>query len=103
MVGKLIGPDDGLKRLMKAVHSVFVGSIDRPAPGEWTLEVSTKMDETTSSTDVPEDTDESDDQQAFSVRISGISDVDLLQGFATTPHPFNYGTSRQPIESKIFL
>ncbi|TPP64512.1 Hemicentin 1 [Fasciola gigantica] len=95
--GKLIGHEDGLKRLMKAVHSVFVGSIDRPAPGEWTLEVSTKMDDAASSTETPEDGDESEDQQAFSVRISGISDVDLLQGFATTSHPFNYGTSRQPI------
>ncbi|VDP65418.1 unnamed protein product [Echinostoma caproni] len=95
--GKLIGTEDGLKRLMKAVSSVFVGSIDRPAPGEWTLEVSTKLDEAAAATDVPKDTDESLDQQAFSVRISGISDVDFLQGFATTPHPFNYGASRQPI------
>ncbi|VEL11883.1 unnamed protein product [Protopolystoma xenopodis] len=42
--GKLITAAEGLNQLMKTVPSVFVGSIERPMPGFWTLEVSTEVD-----------------------------------------------------------
>ncbi|KAF8572398.1 hypothetical protein P879_00742 [Paragonimus westermani] len=97
---KLIGTEDGLKRLMKTVPSVFVGSVDRPTPGEWTLEVSTKAatDEQTESSETEEP--EGEEQQWFSVRVSGISDVDFLQGFSTIPREYNHGGSSQPIAGK---
>lgn len=87
----MIGKNDGLKQLMKNVPSVFVASIDRPKPGQWTLEVSV-VDDANQELENPANTD-----QWMSVRVSGISDVDLLQGFATTPRPTNYDTSTQPI------
>ncbi|CAL8103250.1 unnamed protein product [Calicophoron daubneyi] len=93
--GKLVGHEDGLKRLMKAVSSVFVGSIDRPTPGEWTLEVTTKKNETVALEDRNEE--ELMGPESFSVRVSGISDVDFLQGFSTVPQNYNHETSRQPI------
>ncbi|TNN06223.1 Hemicentin-1, partial [Schistosoma japonicum] len=100
--GKLIGKEDGLKQLMKAVKSVFVGSIDRPKSGQWTLEVG--IDTQVMITDIPIDNDDDDDannniqrERWISVRISGISDVDFLQGFSTTPRLYNYGASTQPI------
>ncbi|GAA55160.1 hemicentin-1 [Clonorchis sinensis] len=94
---KLIGPEDGLKRLMKAVSSVFVGSLDRPTPGEWTLEVITKPDESAGKAASTGEADLEEEEQWFSVRVSGISDVDFLQGFSTTPKEYNQAGSQQPI------
>ncbi|KAF6770638.1 hypothetical protein AHF37_09998 [Paragonimus kellicotti] len=86
---------------MKTVPSVFVGSVDRPTPGEWTLEVSTTAatDEQTESSGTEEP--EGEEQQWFSVRVSGISDVDFLQGFSTIPREYNHGASSQPIAGKL--
>ncbi|CAH8631898.1 unnamed protein product, partial [Dicrocoelium dendriticum] len=94
---KLIGPEDGLKRLMKAVSSVFVGSIDRPSPGEWTLEISMRPKDASDAIVLEEHEPDGEGQQWFSVRVSGISDVDFLQGFSTTSQEYNHGASRQPI------
>ncbi|CAH8587825.1 unnamed protein product [Schistosoma turkestanicum] len=108
--GKLIDKEDGLKQLMKAVKSVFVGSIDRPKPGQWTIEVSTDVQEEegiidSESIDAKTNNDDGDGddensqqrERWISVRVSGISDVDFLQGFSTTPRLYNYGASTQPI------
>ncbi|KAH9592566.1 hypothetical protein MS3_00004447 [Schistosoma haematobium] len=102
--GKLIDKEDGLKQLMKAVKSVFVGSIDRPKPGQWTLEVGIDTEETDSETmDMNNDNNNINNdsnlqrERWISVRVSGISDVDFLQGFSTTPKLYNYGASTQPI------
>ncbi|CAH8874719.1 unnamed protein product [Trichobilharzia szidati] len=91
--GKLIGKEDGLKQLMKAVKSVFVGSIDRPKAGQWTLEVGTEPEEA----DLDEPDESKQSERWISVRVSGISDVDFLQGFSTTPRLHNHGASTQPI------
>ncbi|VDO62502.1 unnamed protein product [Schistosoma margrebowiei] len=103
--GKLIDKEDGLKQLMKAVKSVFVGSIDRPKPGQWTLEVGIDTEEIDSETmDMNNDNNNNINndnhlqrERWISVRVSGISDVDFLQGFSTTPKLYNYGASTQPI------
>ncbi|CAH8587829.1 unnamed protein product [Schistosoma turkestanicum] len=112
--GKLIDKEDGLKQLMKAVKSVFVGSIDRPKPGQWTIEVSTDVQEEegiidSESIDAKTNNDDGDGddensqqrERWISVRVSGISDVDFLQGFSTTPRLYNYGASTQPIAGQI--
>ncbi|CAH8671633.1 unnamed protein product [Schistosoma margrebowiei] len=103
--GKLIDKEDGLKQLMKAVKSVFVGSIDRPKPGQWTLEVGIDTEEIDSEImDMNNDNNNNINndhhlqrERWISVRVSGISDVDFLQGFSTTPKLYNYGASTQPI------
>uniref|UniRef100_A0A5K3F1W2 Hemicentin-1 n=1 Tax=Mesocestoides corti TaxID=53468 RepID=A0A5K3F1W2_MESCO len=91
--GKLITKEDGLRQLMKTVPSVFVASIDHPTPGTWTLEVSTDAAGSPSIS-----REEKTGGQWHSVRVSGISDVDFVPGFAANPIPFNRGASRQPID-----
>lgn len=93
--GKLITKDEGLRQLMKTVPSVFVASIDHPIPGTWTLEVSTEISE-------KESGDDNKQLQWHSVRVSGISEVDFVPGFATNPLPYNVGSSRRPISGKVF-
>ncbi|VDN96274.1 unnamed protein product [Rodentolepis nana] len=92
--GKLITKEDGLRQLMKTVPSVFVASIDHPSPGTWTLEVSAEVSGGQSSSSG----EESIGGQWHSVRISGISKVDFIPGFAANPLPYNRGASRQPID-----
>ncbi|VDN11545.1 unnamed protein product [Dibothriocephalus latus] len=75
--GKLMTKDDRLRQLMKTVPTVFVASIDQPMPGR-----------------------EDDSLQWHSVRVSGVSEVDFVPGFATTQLPHNVGSSRQPIEGE---
>ena len=90
--GKLITKDDGLRQLMKTVPNVFVASIDHPTPGTWTLEVSTEVSDHQSTP-----AEENVGGQWHSVRVSGISEVDFVPGFAANPLPHNRGASRQPI------
>ncbi len=91
--GKLITKDDGLRQLMKTVPSVFVASLDHPTPGTWTLEVSAEV-----GTSPTVSGEESVGGQWHSVRVSGISEVDFVPGFAANPLPYNRGASRQPID-----
>ncbi|VUZ55036.1 unnamed protein product [Hymenolepis diminuta] len=92
--GKLITKEDGLRQLMKTVPSVFVASIDHPTPGIWTLEVSAEV----SGGQLSSSGEENLGGQWHSVRVSGISEVDFIPGFAANPLPYNRGASRQPIE-----
>lgn len=93
----MITKEDGLRQLMKTVPSVFVASIDHPTPGIWTLEVSAEVSGGQSS--VPGE--ENLGGQWHSVRVSGISEVDFIPGFAANPLPYNRGASRQPIEGSF--
>ncbi|KAL5107767.1 Hemicentin-1 [Taenia crassiceps] len=90
--GKLITKEDGLRQLMKTVPNVFVASIDHPTPGTWTLEVSAEVSGQPSISG-----EENLGGQWHSVRVSGISEVDFVPGFAANQLPHNRGASRQPI------
>ncbi|KAL3318663.1 hypothetical protein Ciccas_002675 [Cichlidogyrus casuarinus] len=93
--GKQISKAEGLNQLMKTVPTVFVGSIDRPTPGLWTLEVSAGSNEKEDGAGTTKIGDP--DTAWHSIRVTGLSEVDFLQGFATVPLPYNYGSSSQPI------
>ncbi|EUB62928.1 Hemicentin-1 [Echinococcus granulosus] len=90
--GKLITKEDGLRQLMKTVPNVFVASIDHPTPGTWTLEVSAEVSGQPSVSG-----EENLGGQWHSVRVSGISEIDFVPGFAANQLPYNLGASRQPI------
>ncbi|RTG86750.1 hemicentin [Schistosoma bovis] len=77
----------------------------RNPEGQWTLEVGIDTEEIDSETmDMNNDNNNNINNDSnlqrerwISVRVSGISDVDFLQGFSTTPKLYNYGASTQPI------